>query len=107
MIPGVLVLLGTLGVASEPIACPSVLRIVSLKRGDIVHSTCAFDQGLVRLATEDGHHSIVYFRGLRLTALEPLVCDYLLPQGLIIKKGLPCRQLAAPVASIEVEANLF
>ena len=91
----------------------SMLRIVSLKSGDLVHSTSAFEQELGRLALEDGHHSTMQFRGLRPTALEPLVCDLLLlprlddQEGLALQAACNARSVVELGESIGVETRLY
>ena len=91
----------------------SMLRIVSLKGGDLVYSTTAFERELNRLAVEDGHHAIVQSSGLRPTSLEPLVCDLLLlprlddPEGLALQAVCRARDVVELGESIGVETRLY
>lgn len=91
----------------------SVLRIVSLKAGELIHASSAFEQELQCLATAEGHRSIVQSHGPTPLGFEPLHCDLLLlprlddQEGQTLLVACPCAEVVELGESIGVETRLY
>ena len=91
----------------------SVLRIVSLKAGDLIHASSAFEQELQRVATAEGHRWIVQSHGPSPLGSEPLHCDLLLlprlddQEGQTLLAACPAAEVVELGESIGVETRLY
>ena len=91
----------------------SVLRIVSPKGGEAIHSSTAFEQQLSRLARAEGHGAIIQSNGPLPLDSEQLSCDLLLlprlddQEGQTLIAACPAAEVVELGESIGVETRLY
>ena len=91
----------------------SVLRIVSPKGGESIHSSSAFKQELSRLARAEGHGAIIQSNGPLPLGAEQLACDLLLlprlddQEGQTLIAACPAAEVVELGESIGVETRLY